>query len=77
MFRKVASKKMNEVSVDSLIETLNVFADIRIDLLKNGQRMVSVYPRNHGNLWWYGADEKLATALLVCLSKAKEMGFVK
>lgn len=64
-------------TIEEAIKTISIFADIRIDRLKDGRFMVSLYPRNHGNLWWYGIDDSLKTALNICISKSKDFGFLR
>lgn len=59
------------------IRSILKFAEVKIDILRNGKYDVAVFPRNSGMLWWSASDDALQTALEKCIAKAIELKFME
>lgn len=62
--------------VEKLIRELLTFAEVKVSTQPSGHFFVSVFPKKHAPLWWYGCSESLRTALEECKAKAAELRFI-
>ena len=62
--------------VEKLLRELATFSDVKVSTQPSGHFFVSVFPKKHAPLWWYGCHEHLQQALQECRDKAVHYRFL-